>query len=440
MSLKSYLTQKLQDSSLFFAIWAGVAVFGSYFCMYMYRKPFTAAFFNDQEIFGSDYKILLIISQVTGYSISKFLGIKFVSSLTADQRTISYIILIVLSLLALFFFSLSSPIWGLFWLFVNGMCLGMIYGIVFLYLEGRSITELLAVILCANFIITSGISKTIGQFILSINVDEPNMPVTIGLIFIPLTLLFAWMLNLIPPPNERDRSEREPRVPMNAILRKITLNNYKIFILLFTCCYSLLTIIRDIRDNFGVEIWKDLNYTHNSGIYTTSEIPATLFILVLLSLLFKIKQNRKALKVNLWLSLSGFILLVLCTLIFKFGYINGLTWMIINGTGLFIPYILYNGILFDRFIGTFKITGNVGYFMYIVDAFGYLCSVLIMLYRNTLATELSWVNFYTNLCLSGGILGTIIIIITLYKINFRLIEKDKFIQTTEISKQKYAKL
>ncbi|MBK9565431.1 MAG: hypothetical protein IPO37_09700 [Saprospiraceae bacterium] len=60
--------------------------------------------------------------------------------------------------------------------------------------------------------------------------------------------------------------------------------------------------------------------------------------------------------------------------------------------------ILYNGILFDRLIGAFKITANVGFFMYIVDAFGYLSSVGILLYKNFGNQSISWLQFYTVLC------------------------------------------
>jgi hypothetical protein len=53
--------------------------------------------------------------------------------------------------------------------------------------------------------------------------------------------------------------------------------------------------------------------------------------------------------------------------------------MTISGFGMYICYIPFNGIYFDRMIAAFDIKGNVGFLIYIVDSFGYLGSVLILL-------------------------------------------------------------
>jgi hypothetical protein len=51
--------------------------------MYVFRKPFSVATFEGMELFHVDYKIILIIAQVLGYALSKFIGIKVVSELKA---------------------------------------------------------------------------------------------------------------------------------------------------------------------------------------------------------------------------------------------------------------------------------------------------------------------------------------------------------------------
>ncbi len=153
---------------VFLTLWASMAAFGAYFCMYMYRKPYAAALFEGQMLFGLDYKIVLIISQVAGYACSKFLGIRIISSMKPDSRAYYYIGLIGIALTGLSLFYFSNPVWSMLWLFINGLALGLIWGVVFQYLEGRSITELLTVILSANFIFTSGVAKTIGVFFLTI--------------------------------------------------------------------------------------------------------------------------------------------------------------------------------------------------------------------------------------------------------------------------------
>jgi hypothetical protein len=414
---------------VFLTLWASMAAFGAYFCMYMYRKPYAAALFEGQMLFGLDYKIVLIISQVAGYACSKFLGIRIISSMKPESRAYYYIGLIGIALIGLSLFYFSSPAWSILWLFINGLALGLIWGVVFQYLEGRSITELLTVILSANFIFTSGVAKSLGQYCLQSGVSEKMMPMMIGWIFVPLTLLFVWMLTMIPSQNQSDVEQRTERLPMTQVERNEIIKDFGGVLILFILGYIILTMIRDVRDNFGVEIWKGLGYGDDASVYTTSEIPATILLLLLLGALYKIKDNKRALLLNLWLTIAGLVLLVLATLAFYSGNLSGMLWMMITGVGLFVPYILYNGILFDRLICAFKITANVGFFMYIVDAFGYLSSVGILLYKNFGNQSISWLQFYTILCVLAGIVGVLIMILTHIRI-VSLLQKSEHEKST----------
>jgi len=50
--------------------WAMFASFGAYFCMYGLRKPFTAATYPNELLFGIDIKTALVIAQLCGYMLS----------------------------------------------------------------------------------------------------------------------------------------------------------------------------------------------------------------------------------------------------------------------------------------------------------------------------------------------------------------------------------
>ena len=54
--------------------------------MYAFRKPFTAAKYEDMVWLGIGFKTILIASQVTGYTLSKFIGIKLISEMPAEKR------------------------------------------------------------------------------------------------------------------------------------------------------------------------------------------------------------------------------------------------------------------------------------------------------------------------------------------------------------------
>ena len=66
---------KIKAQEIRFVIFAALAAFITYLSMYAFRKPFSAGTFDGLAIWGIDYKILLIISQLIGYTLSKYLGI-----------------------------------------------------------------------------------------------------------------------------------------------------------------------------------------------------------------------------------------------------------------------------------------------------------------------------------------------------------------------------
>ena len=75
--------------------YAMAAAFSTYFSMYAFRKPFTAGTFEgvDALVFpvvgAVAYKTIIIITQVLGYCTSKFLGIKIISEMTPQKRSLA---------------------------------------------------------------------------------------------------------------------------------------------------------------------------------------------------------------------------------------------------------------------------------------------------------------------------------------------------------------
>lgn len=138
-----------------------IASFGAYFCMYAFRKPFNTGLYEEFELWGMGYKTVLIISQVAGYMISKFLGIKVISELRASQRIRLILELILFAEGALLGFGLIPFPFNFVLLFFNGLPLGMVWGVVFSFLEGRRATEIISFGLSISLIVASGILKTI---------------------------------------------------------------------------------------------------------------------------------------------------------------------------------------------------------------------------------------------------------------------------------------
>src|SRR5207247_9515811 len=80
-----------------FATYAIVAAFSTYFCMYAFRKPFAAAKFEGEFFLGSAValKTAIVISQIFGYALSKYIGIKVCSEVSPARRAAALVAVIV---------------------------------------------------------------------------------------------------------------------------------------------------------------------------------------------------------------------------------------------------------------------------------------------------------------------------------------------------------
>lgn len=386
------LHRLLTDSRLFFIAWCMIAAFGTYFCMYAFRKPFTAGTYSGLNLWDIHYKSILIISQVVGYMLSKFIGIKVISELKSSQRKKLIICLILIAEMALLFFGLTPYPYNFIFLFLNGLPLGIVWGIVFSYLEGRRFTEVLAMGLSISLIISSGILKTayfeIHDWFPS--VTEFWMPALVGIIFLPLFLLFVWMLSIIPQPTETDILLRAERVPMTRADKRNVLKEYGFGIVCFVLLYSLLVTMRDFRDNFSVEIWQEIGGEWDKTIFSKTELITGLIVLAAIGCLSMIRSNLKGFRAVQWMIALGLILSGTSTLLFQLKLLTPFWWILLIGMGLFLSYIPIQVALFERMIALFKIKANGGFFIYICDAIGYLGSVALLLYKEFFMKDLSW--------------------------------------------------
>ena len=396
-------------------LYGAFASFGTYFCMYAFRKPFTVATFEDLSFAGVDYKIILIIAQVLGYMLSKFIGIKVISELQPNKRIYYLLGLILAAEASLLLFALTPAPYNFIFMFLNGLPLGMVWGIVFSYLEGRKFTEFLGVALCSSFIVSSGAVKSVGLLVMeNWQVSQFWMPSVAGGVFLVPFVFFAWLLNRIPQPSEEDKRLRTERKPMNGKDRKRVFLTFLFPIIILIFFYTFLTALRDFRDNFSREIWDALGFGGDAAIYTISELPIALLVLVIIGFLGVIKNNYKAFVSYHYLLLFGTIGIGLSTLLFQIGLISPIFWMISVGFGLYICYVPFNCIFFDRMIATFRIKGNAGYLIYLADAFGYLGSMGVLLYKNFGQNKLSWLHFFMTSTYLIAALGTIITLVSLF--------------------------
>jgi hypothetical protein len=381
-----------------------------YACMYGVRKSFSVAEYQGLIFNGLDFKTILVISQVIGYALSKFIGIKVISELKRNIRPLLILSLTGLAEISLVLFSLFPAPYSAIFLFFNGLPLGMIWGLVFSYLEGRKTTEILGTMLSVSFIVSSGFVKSIGKILMKgLHLSDFQMPWVVGLAFyIPLIFL-VLLLEQSPDPTPEDIKKRVERVPMNKKLRSKIFKEYATGLIVLIIAYILLTVFRDLRDNFAVDIWKSIGYDKNPLIYTISEFPITLIVFLIMSSMMFVTDNKKALLYNNIIVASGFIIIGLGTLLLTFHLISPAIWMIMLGLGTYTGYLPFNCLIFDRMIAAFGTAANAGFFIYLADSFGYLGSVATLMFKNFFNNSLSWYSFLVTSSYGIAITGFILI-------------------------------
>lgn len=395
---------------LAFTLFAGLAGFCAYFSMYAFRKPFAAATFGtvDGWTFAVDYKIALVLAQVAGYAASKLIGVKVISEIAPSHRGAAILGLIAASWLALLAFAVVPAPWNVAALVLNGLPLGMIWGLVFGFMEGRRTSEVLGAILCASFILSSGIVKSVGKWLMvDLDVSPFWMPAATGAIFMPLLALSVWALVQLPPPSPADEAARVRRQPMDRAQRRAFLAAYAPGVVLLVMAYVLLTALRDFRDNFAAEIWAALGFGEASGVFTASELPVAVIALAVLGAVMLVRDNLRALLVTHGVILAGFLLLGISTLAFQAQLLTPLIWMISTGAGLYMAYIPFNAMLFDRMIAFSGRIGTAGFLIYVADASGYLGSVALLVWRNFAMVQLDWLGFFIASAYATSAIGAV---------------------------------
>lgn len=406
MPADNYSVTTPGNNKLLVTLYAAAVSFLTYAVVYAFRKPFTAATFDGMQFAGISYKVCLVISQAVGYTLSKFYGITFISGLKRLGRWKMILLLVGIAWMALLLFAIVPAPYNIIFLFINGFPLGMIWGIVFSYIEGRRATDFIGAVLAVSFIFSSGFVKSVASYImLHWAVSEFWSPFITGLVFIIPLALLLYLLEKIPPPSATDLAARKKREPMTKTERQKLIIAFLPGLTVLIIIYVFLTIFRDVRDNFAADIWKELGFSSQSAVFTSTEIPVTLAVLGIVALLVFIKNNFSAFLAAHFLVAAGFLISGASTYFFLRYQLSSFNWMLLVGLGLYTAYIPFNCILFERMFAAFKLNGNVGFFMYLADSFGYLGSIAVLFGKEIFKVKLQWVPFYSQSVLVLSVIG-----------------------------------
>ena len=398
-----------------FGLYAVFSAFSTYFCMYAFRKPFSAASYEAQSFeFGEkelEMKTALVISQIVGYFLSKVIGTKLCSEAKPESRIRWLMGLILAAQAALLMFAVVPEPLKLVAIFLNGLPLGMVWGMVVLYLEGRRTSEILLAGLSCSFIVASGVVKGIGKNLLNNGISEFWMPFTVGAIFLVPFFVSAWLLNQIPQPSLEDQAERTERKPMGKAERWAFFHQFRLGFIMLLVAYFFVTAYRDYRDNYMPEILSGLGYNKErvGSLLSTTELWVGFGVIGTLSLLFLVRNNRWGVIGAYSIMIFGCLLLGGGTWMFREGMIGGEAWIIATGLGGYLTYVPFGSVLFDRLIAATHVVATAVYAIYFADATGYLGSILVQIYKDFYASNSSRVDFFVQFNYLMTVIGVVLL-------------------------------
>ena len=358
-----------------------VAAFVAYFCVYGFRKPFTAGTYDSDAVWGLGFKELIVLTQVVGYTLSKFVGVRVVAEVPPRRRIVALLGVVALAEAGLVAFGLLPRPWAALGLFVNGLALGITFGLIFGFLEGRRSTEALAAGLCTSFIIADGAMKTVGAWLLDRGVSEMWMPAAAGALFAVPLAAAVTVLAETPPPCPEDLAARSIREAIDRGERRALFRRHATGLSLIVVVYLVATILRSVRADFAPQLWTELGVDVPPRLYTLTEFWVALGVIVVNGLAVLVRGNRRAFLASLGVCMGGVVLLAATLVGWRFAVISPVTFMVLVGLALYLPYVAIHTTVFERFFAVTRERGNVGYLLYVADALGYLGYVAVLCLR-----------------------------------------------------------
>ncbi|MCA9235005.1 MAG: hypothetical protein KDA44_06025 [Planctomycetales bacterium] len=418
----------LEDRSARTAFVAAAAAFATYFCAYGLRKPYTAAEFAGPSFFGSDLqlKTALVISQVIGYGLAKYAGIKFVSELQRRRLLPMLIAAAATAELALVGFAVTPGSWKAAWMFLNGVPLGFVWGLVVRYLEGRTTSDLLMAALCCSFVLAGGVVKDAGRLLMTAGVSEFWMPAATGACFLLPFIVAVVILDRVPAPTARDVALRTERRPMTAPERRAFLRDFAVGLVPLFAFYAVLTAMRDYRDYYSAEILRELKYGKTPGIFTMVEGPTALTVTAVVGALVLVRNHQRSLLAIFSCMALGMIVVGGGTLLHASGQISGLAWMIATGVGGYLAYVPFNAVVFERIVAATRSPGTAVFAIYVADALGYTGSVALQLHKDLAAGEARRTVYFASFTIVTAVIGLAALAISGWFFLVRLPNRDGF--------------
>eukprot|EP00002_Diphylleia_rotans_P019075 TRINITY_DN3695_c0_g1_i3.p1 TRINITY_DN3695_c0_g1~~TRINITY_DN3695_c0_g1_i3.p1 ORF type:complete len:470 (-),score=76.42 TRINITY_DN3695_c0_g1_i3:50-1459(-) len=367
-------------------LYAALTSFLAYTCVYGIRMPIFAAQFLDYKVRGFDLKVAFTMAQTAGIAVGKLGSTILISSLERENRLSTLYFLgsgATIGLLPVYLQWI--PEIQVLGLFLCGICLAPIWGIIVLYLEGRGQSEILFAAAGLSPIFAGGLARSLGAYLIQSGIPEHTLPFTCGLVSLAFFCIITFYLNKLPPPTNQDIALRNVRKPMDATSRMQTLSNLGFGVWPLLCIYSFLNSFRAYREYFAYEIWSEIWGRPTDPInLVRPEIYIGLFAISTFACMSFIHSNRAAFFSMLGFMIAGGFLIWIGNELHVLGYVSNTVWTILIGVGLWIAYVPAGSMIFERLIAMSGLEVTAVFLIYLTDGLGYLSTIVMLQVVNDL--------------------------------------------------------
>ena len=113
----------------------------------------------------------------------------------------------------------------------------------------------------------------------------------------------------------------------------------------------LLVALRDIKEDFLVKIFDVAGSGYSSWIFAQLDSIVTLIILIIFGLMVFVRNNMRVLLILLSLVILGMLTMSFISLRYEALQLSPVVWLFIQSLCLYLAYLCFQTIFFDRFIG-----------------------------------------------------------------------------------------
>lgn len=339
------------------------------------REPFLATpLAGTVSLFGAapiDLRAACIAAQALGLALSQPIGAVAVVELDPARRVPALVGVLGLAELALVALALIPPTFAPLCLFVDGLALGLVWGLVYSFLEGRRVSDGLGAVAAAGYLLAGGAMRSLGHAVASLGVPGLWAPAAAGAAAALPLAGALWLLAQFPPPNRHDEADRLFRAPMTGAMRSQFLRSSALGLGLLVAAHAVLSGYRELRARMTLELWGVLAPPDAPSVLTAAELPVAVATVVAIGGLMAFRDHRRALLAVHVLILLGLAVIGGSTGLYLSGAMGATPWMVALGAGLFLVHVPFMSVLFDRLVAVLGLVGTAVFMVFIAGTFGH---------------------------------------------------------------------